>query len=115
MGAGEERERVARSRRRDEHRPSCAKTRNSQAAALGLDHAARFTSRDAARQSPRSRDEHGMYIRRRTRGGVPRASDMDKRYGHARVVSLLALLFERHGELAAGSFAQVVALALMHP
>ena len=25
---------------------------------------------------------------------------MDKRYGHARVVSLLALLFERHGELA---------------
>ena len=41
-----------------------------------------------------------MYIRRRTRGGVPRTVDMDKRYGHARVVSLLALLFERHGELA---------------
>ena len=41
-----------------------------------------------------------MYIRRRSRGGVPRTVDMDKRYGHARVVSLLALLFERHGELA---------------
>ena len=40
-----------------------------------------------------------MYIRRRTRGRR-RASDMDKRYGHAHVVSLLALLFERHGELA---------------
>ena len=40
-----------------------------------------------------------MYIRRRTRGRRLRASDMDKRYGHARV-SLLALLFERHGELA---------------
>ena len=40
-----------------------------------------------------------MYIRRRTRGRR-RASDMDKRYGHARVVLLLTLLFERHGELA---------------
>ena len=39
-------------------------------------------------------------LEERARGGVPRASDMDKKYGHARVVSLLALLLERHGELA---------------
>ena len=41
-----------------------------------------------------------MYIRRKNPRRAARASNMDKRYGHARVVSLLALLFERHGELA---------------
>ena len=41
-----------------------------------------------------------MYIRRKNPRRAARASDMDKRYGHARDVSLLALLLERHGELA---------------